>query len=632
MDNEQRLKRRENIRNFSIIAHIDHGKSTLADRILENTKSVETRDMQDQLLDSMDLERERGITIKLNAVRLKYEAKDGNTYTFHLIDTPGHVDFTYEVSRSLAACEGAILVVDAAQGIEAQTLANVYLALDNELELLPVINKIDLPAAEPERVKQEIEDMIGLDQDDVVLASAKSNIGIEEILEKIVEVVPAPDGDPEAPLKALIFDSEYDPYRGVISSIRIVDGVVKAGDKIRMMATGKEFEVTEVGINTPKQLPVDELTVGDVGYIIASIKNVDDSRVGDTITLASRPASEPLQGYKKMNPMVYCGLFPIDNKNYNDLREALEKLQLNDASLEFEPESSQALGFGYRTGFLGMLHMEIIQERIEREFGIELIATAPSVIYQCILRDGSEVTVDNPAQMPDRDKIDKIFEPYVRATMMVPNDYVGAVMELCQRKRGQFINMDYLDDIRVNIVYELPLAEVVFDFFDQLKSNTKGYASFDYEFIENKESNLVKMDILLNGDKVDALSFIVHRDFAYERGKALVEKLKTLIPRQQFEVPVQAAIGQKIVARTNIKSMGKNVLAKCYGGDISRKRKLLEKQKAGKAKMKAVGNVEIPQDAFLAVLKMDDEYFFENQSTIYNEQSLITKKREPRIN
>lgn len=607
MDNEQRLKRRENIRNFSIIAHIDHGKSTLADRILENTKSVETRDMQDQLLDSMDLERERGITIKLNAVRLKYEAKDGNTYTFHLIDTPGHVDFTYEVSRSLAACEGAILVVDAAQGIEAQTLANVYLALDNELELLPVINKIDLPAAEPERVKQEIEDMIGLDQDDVVLASAKSNIGIEEILEKIVEVVPAPDGDPEAPLKALIFDSEYDPYRGVISSIRIVDGVVKAGDKIRMMATGKEFEVTEVGINTPKQLPVDELTVGDVGYIIASIKNVDDSRVGDTITLASRPASEPLQGYKKMNPMVYCGLFPIDNRNYNDLREALEKLQLNDASLEFEPESSQALGFGYRTGFLGMLHMEIIQERIEREFGIELIATAPSVIYQCILRDGSEVTVDNPAQMPDRDKIDKIFEPYVRATMMVPNDYVGAVMELCQRKRGQFINMDYLDDIRVNIVYELPLAEVVFDFFDQLKSNTKGYASFDYEFIENKESNLVKMDILLNGDKVDALSFIVHRDFAYERGKALVEKLKTLIPRQQFEVPVQAAIGQKIVARTNIKSMGKNVLAKCYGGDISRKRKLLEKQKAGKAKMKAVGNVEIPQDAFLAVLKMDDE-------------------------
>ncbi|WMZ72204.1 translation elongation factor 4 [Staphylococcus pseudintermedius] len=607
MDNQQRLNRRENIRNFSIIAHIDHGKSTLADRILENTKSVESREMQAQLLDSMDLERERGITIKLNAVRLKYDAKDGQTYTFHLIDTPGHVDFTYEVSRSLAACEGAILVVDAAQGIEAQTLANVYLALDNDLELIPVINKIDLPAAEPERVKQEVEDVIGLDKDDAVLASAKANIGIEEILEKIVEMIPPPDGDPAAPLKALIFDSEYDPYRGVISSIRVVDGVVKAGDRIQMMATGKTFEVTEVGINTPKELPVEELTVGDVGYIIASIKNVDDSRVGDTITHANRPAETPLKGYKKMNPMVYCGLFPIDNKDYNDLREALEKLQLNDASLEFEPESSKALGFGYRTGFLGMLHMEIIQERIEREFGIELIATAPSVIYTVILRNGDEIHVDNPAQMPDRDQIDKVFEPYVRATMMVPNDYVGAVMELCQRKRGQFVNMDYLDDIRVSIVYELPLSEVVFDFFDQLKSNTKGYASFDYEFIENKESNLVKMDILLNGDKVDALSFIVHRDFAYERGKTLVEKLKTLIPRQQFEVPVQAAVGHKIVARTNIKSMGKTVLSKCYGGDISRKRKLLEKQKAGKAKMKAVGSVEIPQDAFLAVLKMDDE-------------------------
>ena len=607
MDNQERLNRRKYIRNFSIIAHIDHGKSTLADRILENTKSVESREMQDQLLDSMDLERERGITIKLNAVRLKYDAKDGNTYTFHLIDTPGHVDFTYEVSRSLAACEGAILVVDAAQGIEAQTLANVYLALDNDLELLPVVNKIDLPAAEPERVKQELEDVIGLDQDDVVLASAKSNIGIEEILEQVVEMVPPPEGDPQAPLKALIFDSEYDSYRGVISAIRVMEGVVKAGDRIKMMATGKEFEVTEVGINTPKDLPVEELTVGDVGYIIANIKNVDDSRVGDTITHANQPAPEPLKGYKKMNPMVFCGLFPIDNKDYNDLREALEKLQLNDSSLEFEPESSQALGFGYRTGFLGMLHMEIIQERIEREFGIGLIATAPSVIYQCILKTGEEVSVDNPAQMPERDQIEAVYEPFVRATMMVPNDYVGPVMELCQRKRGQFINMDYLDDIRVNIIYEIPLAEVVFDFFDQLKSQTKGYASFDYEFIDNKESNLVKMDILLNGDKIDALSFIVHRDFAYERGKALVEKLKTLIPRQQFEVPVQAAIGQKIVARTNIKSMGKNVLSKCYGGDISRKRELLEKQKAGKAKMKAVGNVEIPQDAFLAVLKMDDE-------------------------
>lgn len=607
MNNEERLNRQENIRNFSIIAHIDHGKSTLADRILENTKSVETREMQSQLLDSMDLERERGITIKLNAVRLKYEAKDGKNYIFHLIDTPGHVDFTYEVSRSLAACEGAILVVDAAQGIEAQTLANVYLALDNDLELLPVVNKIDLPAADPERVKQEIEDVIGLDQDDVVLASAKSNIGIEEILEKIVEVVPPPEGDPSEPLKALIFDSEYDAYRGVISSIRIMDGVVKAGDKIKMMATGKEFEVTEVGINTPKQLPVEELTVGDVGYIIASIKNVDDSRVGDTITHAERPAAQPLKGYKKMNPMVFCGLFPIDNKKYNDLREALEKLQLNDSSLEFEPETSQALGFGFRTGFLGMLHMEIIQERIEREFGIELIATAPSVIYECILKNGEKKIVDNPAQMPERDQIDEIYEPYVRATMMVPNDYVGAVMELCQCKRGQFINMDYLDDIRVNIIYEIPLSEVVFDFFDQLKSNTKGYASFDYELIGYKESDLVKMDILLNGEKVDALSFIVHKEFAYERGKALVERLKTLIPRQQFEVPVQAAVGHKIIARTNIKSMGKNVLAKCYGGDISRKRKLLEKQKAGKAKMKAVGNVEIPQDAFLAVLKMDED-------------------------
>lgn len=607
MNNEERLERQKNIRNFSIIAHIDHGKSTLADRILENTKSVETRDMQAQLLDSMDLERERGITIKLNAVKLKYDAKNGESYIFHLIDTPGHVDFSYEVSRSLAACEGAILVVDAAQGIEAQTLANVYLALDNNLELLPVVNKIDLPAAEPERVKQELEDVIGLDQDDVVLASAKSNIGIDEILEKIVETIPAPDGDPAAPLKALIFDSEYDPYRGVISSIRIIDGVVKAGDKIKMMASGKEFEVNEVGINTPKQLPVEELTVGDVGYITASIKNVDDSRVGDTITHADRPAEQPLKGYKKMNPMVYCGLFPIDNKNYNDLREALEKLQLNDASLEFEPETSQALGFGFRTGFLGMLHMEIIQERIEREFGIELIATAPSVIYECVLKNGNKVVVDNPSQMPERDQIEKIYEPYVRATIMVPNDYVGAVMELCQRKRGQFVNMDYLDDIRVNIIYDIPLSEVVFDFFDQIKSNTKGYASFDYELTGYKESNLVKMDILLNGDKVDALSFIVHKEFAYERGKALVERLKTLIPRQQFEVPVQAAVGQKIVARTNIKSMGKNVLSKCYGGDISRKRKLLEKQKAGKAKMKAVGNVEIPQDAFLAVLKMDED-------------------------
>ncbi len=607
MNDQERLERQENIRNFSIIAHIDHGKSTLADRILENTKSVTSREMKTQLLDSMDLERERGITIKLNAVQLKYTAKDGEDYIFHLIDTPGHVDFTYEVSRSLAACEGAILVVDAAQGIEAQTLANVYLALDNDLEMIPVINKIDLPAAEPDRIAQEVEDVIGLDKDEAIHASAKANIGIEEILERVVETVPPPSGDPSAPLKALIFDSVYDPYRGVISSIRIVDGTIKPGDKIRMMATGKEFEVAEIGINTPKPLPVQELTVGDVGYLMASVKNVSDSRVGDTITSAENPAEAPLQGYKKMNPMVYCGIYPIDANKYTDLREALEKLELNDSSLVYEPETSQALGFGYRTGFLGLLHMEIVQERIEREFGIELIATAPSVIYDVYMTDDTKIAVDNPAEMPDPQKISHIEEPYVKSTVMVPNDYVGAVMELCQKKRGNFITMDYLDDIRVNIIYEIPLSEVVFDFFDQLKSQTKGYASFDYELIGYKESKLVKMDILLNNEKVDALSVIVHRDFAYERGKTIVEKLKTLIPRQQFEVPVQASLGQKIIARTNIKSMGKNVLSKCYGGDISRKRKLLEKQKEGKKKMKSVGSVEIPQEAFLAVLKMDED-------------------------
>nr|WP_304442525.1 translation elongation factor 4 [Sporosarcina sp. P2] len=607
MNQEQRAIRQKNIRNFSIIAHIDHGKSTLADRILEKTEIVKTRNMKAQSLDSMDLERERGITIKLNAVQLVYTAKNGEDYTFHLIDTPGHVDFTYEVSRSLAACEGAILVVDSAQGIEAQTLANVYLALDNDLEILPVINKIDLPAADPDRVKKEIEDVIGLDASEAVLASAKAGIGIDEILEQIVEKVPAPQGDPDAPLKALIFDSHYDQYKGVIVNIRIVEGKVKPGDMIRMMATGKEFEVLELGVFTPGISPRDELTVGDVGFLSASIKTVGDTQVGDTITLVDDPAEEALPGYRRMNPMVFCGLYPIDTSKYNDLREALEKLELNDSALEYEPETSQALGFGYRCGFLGLLHMEIIQERIEREFKIDLITTAPSVIYKVNLTDGSTMNVDNPSMMPSAQKVDFVEEPYVKASIMVPNDYVGSVMELCQRKRGDFLTMDYMDASRVNIIYELPLAEIVYDFFDQLKSSTKGYASLDYELIGYKRSKLVKMDILLNGETVDALSFIVHSDFSYERGKAIVEKLKSLIPRQQFEVPVQAAIGQKIVARSTIKSMGKNVLAKCYGGDISRKRKLLEKQKEGKKKMKQVGSVEVPQEAFMAVLKMDEE-------------------------
>ncbi|MEW9049566.1 MAG: translation elongation factor 4 [Neobacillus sp.] len=606
LNREDRLKRQSRIRNFSIIAHIDHGKSTLADRILEKTNALTSREMKDQLLDSMDLERERGITIKLNAVQLRYKAKDGEEYTFHLIDTPGHVDFTYEVSRSLAACEGAILVVDAAQGIEAQTLANVYLALDNDLEILPVINKIDLPSAEPERVRAEIEDVIGLDASEAVLASAKAGIGIEEILEQVVKTVPAPTGDPEAPLKALIFDSLYDAYRGVVAYIRVMEGTVKVGDKIKMMATGAEFEVNEVGVFTPKATQREELTVGDVGFLTASIKNVGDTRVGDTITNARNGAIEPLPGYRKLNPMVYCGLYPIDTAKFNDLREALEKLQLNDSALQFEPETSQALGFGFRCGFLGLLHMEIIQERIEREFKIDLITTAPSVIYDVHMTNGTQIKVDNPSNLPDPQKIDHVEEPYVKATMMAPNEYVGAIMELCQLKRGNFINMEYQGENRVSIIYEIPLAEIVYDFFDQLKSSTRGYASFDYVLIGYKPSSLVKMDILLNAEKVDALSFIVHKDFAYERGKVIVEKLKELIPRQQFEVPVQAAIGQKIVARSTIKSMGKNVLAKCYGGDISRKRKLLEKQKEGKKRMKQVGSVEVPQEAFMAVLKMDD--------------------------
>ncbi|NQM29841.1 elongation factor 4 [Streptococcus suis] len=607
MNLEELKKRQEKIRNFSIIAHIDHGKSTLADRILEKTETVSSREMQAQLLDSMDLERERGITIKLNAIELNYTAKDGETYIFHLIDTPGHVDFTYEVSRSLAACEGAILVVDAAQGIEAQTLANVYLALDNDLEILPVINKIDLPAADPERVRQEIEDVIGLDASEAVPASAKSGIGIEEILEQIVEKVPSPTGDVEAPLQALIFDSVYDPYRGVILQVRIVNGVVKPGDTIQMMSNGKTFDVTEVGIFTPKAIGRDFLAVGDVGYIAASIKTVADTRVGDTVTLAENPASEPLAGYKQMNPMVFAGIYPIDSNKYNDLREALEKLQLNDASLQFEPETSQALGFGFRCGFLGLLHMDVIQERIEREFNIDLIMTAPSVVYHVNMTDGEMIDVANPSEFPDPTKIASIEEPYVKAQIMVPQEYVGAVMELAQRKRGDFVTMDYIDDNRVNVIYQIPLAEIVFDFFDKLKSSTRGYASFDYEISEYRSSKLVKMDILLNGDKVDALSFIVHKEFAYERGKIIVDKLKKIIPRQQFEVPIQAAIGQKIVARSDIKALRKNVLAKCYGGDVSRKRKLLEKQKAGKKRMKAIGSVEVPQEAFLSVLSMDED-------------------------
>jgi GTP-binding protein LepA len=599
-------ERQEHIRNFSIIAHIDHGKSTLADRILEYTGALTSREMQAQVLDQMDLERERGITIKLQAVRLKYKADDGQEYLLNLIDTPGHVDFTYEVSRSLAACEGALLVVDAAQGIEAQTLANVYLALDNDLEILPVINKIDLPSADPERIRQEIEDVIGLDASEAVLASAKAGIGIKEILEQVVQKVPAPTGNPDNPLKALIFDSHFDAYKGVIVYVRVVDGAIRAGSKINFMATNKTFEVVEVGCFAPRMTIVDELKVGDVGFVVASIKNVKDTRVGDTITDATNPATEPLPGYRRINPMVYCGLYPIESSDYEDLREALEKLELNDSSLRFEPETSTALGFGFRCGFLGLLHMEIIQERIEREFNIPLITTAPSVVFKVTLTSGETIDIENPSHMPEVGKIDYIEEPYVRAKIMVPNDYVGTIMGLCQNKRGEYVNQEYLDANRVTLTYDMPLSEIVYDFFDQLKSSTRGYASFDYELIGYRASKLVKMDILLNGEQVDALSFIVHKDKAYNRGRIMCEKLKDLIPRQMFEVPIQASIGVKIVARETVKAMRKNVLAKCYGGDISRKRKLLDKQKEGKKRMKQVGSVEVPQEAFMAVLRIDE--------------------------
>ena len=605
INKQKLLERQKNIRNFSIIAHIDHGKSTLADRILEKTDTVQLREMKEQLLDENPIERERGITIKLNAVELQYRAKNGSDYTFHLIDTPGHVDFTYEVSRSLAACEGALLVVDATQGIEAQTLANVYLALDNDLEILPVINKIDLPSAEPAKVKEEIERVIGLDTTDAIECSAKSGIGIEDILEQIVEKVPAPDGDIDKPLQALIFDSFYDQYRGIVPLIRVKNGIIKVGDKIRFMASGATYEVVECGVHTPKEIKRDYLAAGDVGYFTAAIKDIKDVSVGDTVTSDTYPAPTPLPGYKRLNPMVYCGLFPIDSNDYQDLKEALDKLKLNDASLIYTPETSQALGFGFRVGFLGLLHMDVIEERIDREFGIDLIATAPSVAYLVHLTNGEVVEVDNPNDLPDATYIKHIEEPFVKATIMLPNEYVGTVMELCQYKRGQFINMEYLDEKRVTLYYDMPLSEVVFDFFDRLKSSTRGYASFDYELSNYKKSSLVKMDILLNGEKVDALSVILHKDNAHARGKAITEKLKELLPRQMFEVPIQAAIGGKIVARSDLRALKKDVLAKCYGGDITRKKKLLEKQKEGKKRMKQVGSVEIPQSAFLAVLSLD---------------------------
>lgn len=607
MNLEEMKERQKHIRNFSIVAHIDHGKSTLADRILEMTDSISKREMKAQILDDMPLERERGITIKLNAVALTYHAKDGEDYIFHLIDTPGHVDFSYEVSRSLAACEGAILVVDATQGVEAQTLANVYLALDNDLEILPVINKIDLPSADVAGTKKQIEEEIGLDRSDACDVSAKTGLGVEKVLEKIVAEVPAPTGDLTAPLKALIFDSKYDDYRGVVLSVRVFEGTVKKGDRIKLMNSGTEYEVAEVGINSPKPLARDFLMAGDVGYITAAIKDIKDTRVGDTVTDAKHPTDKPLAGYRQMTPMVYAGLYPTDNAKFNDLRDALEKLQLNDAALTFEPESSQALGFGFRCGFLGLLHMDVVQERLEREFNLDLITTAPSVTYHVDLHDGTMKEVENPAEMPDTSSIKDIKEPYVKASIMVPNDYVGPVMELCQRKRGEFDTMEYLSETRVNVIYHIPLSEIIFDFFDKLKSSTHGYASLDYEIDDYRVSDLVKIDILLNGDKVDALSFIAHRDFAEERGREITTKLKKIIPRQNFEIPIQAAIGSKIIARTNIKAYRKDVTARIHTGDPDRRAKLLDKQKRGKKRMKAVGRVEVPQEAFMAVLKTDEE-------------------------
>ncbi len=597
---------RDKIRNFCIIAHIDHGKSTLADRLLELTGEVELRDMEDQLLDNMDLERERGITIKAHAVKLNYKAKDGNEYVLNLIDTPGHVDFNYEVSRSLAACEGAILIVDASQGIEAQTLANTYLALEHDLEIVPVVNKIDLPSAQPERAIAEIEDIIGIPAEDAPLVSAKTGQNIQDVLEAIVEKIPAPTGDDNKPLKALIFDSYYDSYKGVIVYVRVKDGKLCVGDRIKLMATGAEFDVVEVGsLHANGMSPKKELSAGDVGYIAASIKNIQDTQVGDTVTVATNPAGEPLPGYKKVNPMVYCGIYPADGAQYDDLKEALGKLQLNDAALMFEAETSVALGFGFRCGFLGLLHMEIIQERLEREYNLDLVTTAPSVIYKVYKTDGEAINVDNPTNLPSPTEINYMEEPMVRADIMVPTDFVGNVMELCQERRGIFIDMKYMDTTRAQIFYELPLNEIIYDFFDALKSRTRGYASFDYELTEYRRSDLVKLDILLNSEMVDALSFIVHKDNAYSRGRKMAEKLKESIPRQLFEVPIQAAIGNKIIARETVKALRKDVLAKCYGGDITRKKKLLEKQKEGKKRMRQVGSIEVPQEAFMSVLKLD---------------------------